>query len=68
MLMAVSDDDPPERLLALAERRNADLIVTGPTKQHITRVAARPVLVTGSAVAHHGAAHESRSRVPAGRM
>ena len=67
MLMAVCDDDPPERLLALAEKRHADLIVTTSTKQHITRVAACPVLVTGAPVAHHGAARESGSRFALGR-
>jgi hypothetical protein len=69
MLMAVSEDDPPQRLLALAERRHADLIVTSSTKQHITRSAAYPVLtlpphwysVTGEVVAHHGDTTGSRS-------
>jgi len=68
MLMAVSDDDPPERLLTLAERRHADLIVTTSTRQHITRIAACPVLVTGAAVAHHGLALDSQSRIARGRM
>ena len=67
MLMAASEDDPPERLLALAERRHADLIVTTSTKQHITRVAACPVLVIGAAVAHHGSARESQSKFALGR-
>ncbi|HJW92992.1 MAG TPA: universal stress protein [Thermoanaerobaculia bacterium] len=51
MLMAVCDDDPPERLLALAEKRHADLIVTTSTRHHITRIAACPVLVARVAVA-----------------
>jgi nucleotide-binding universal stress UspA family protein len=67
MLMAVSEDDPPERLLALAERRHADLIVTTSARQHITRIAACPVLVTGAAVERHGAAREWRSRMAHGR-
>lgn len=68
LLMAVSEDDPPERLLALAERRDADLIVTGSTKQHITRTATRPVLITPEVVARHGEMAEVRSRMVRGRM
>jgi len=67
LLMAVSEDDPPERLLALAERRNADLIVTGSTKQHITRTATRPVLITPEVVARHGEMTEAGSRMLRGR-
>ncbi len=68
LLMAFSEDDPPERLLALAEKRGADLIVMGPTRQHVTRSALCPVLVTGKVVSHHGELHDSRSRIARGRM
>jgi nucleotide-binding universal stress UspA family protein len=61
MLMALSQGDPPERLLALAERRNADLIVMGPTKRHITRSAICPVLITGKVVARHEEIRDRRS-------
>lgn len=68
LLMAVSEDDPPERILALAEKRNADLIVMGPTKQHITRSAVCPVLITGKVVARHGEIRDRRSTFADGRM
>lgn len=68
LLMAFSDEDPPERLMALSEKRGADLIVMGPTKQHITRTALCPVLVTGKVVSHHGEQDEIRSRFARGRM
>jgi len=68
MLMAVSEDDPSERLLALAEKRGADLIVTGSARKRITRNASCAVLVTGEIVERHREMADSRSRFARGRM
>jgi len=76
MLLAITEDDPPDRLLALAERRDADLIIAGSMKQLLSRRASCAVLtlppswssVTTGVVAHHGITHRHRSGFARGRV
>ncbi len=76
MLMAITDDDPPQRLLSLAERRDADLIIAGSMKQLLSRSASCAVLtlppawssVTPAVVARHGISPHRRSGFGRGRM
>ncbi len=76
MLMAITDDDTPDRLLALAGRSGADLIITGSMKQLLSRRAPCAVLtlppawssVTTGIVAHHGISHQRWSGFGRGRV